>query len=121
MTDPSSSSIAGHLYRLGPVILGATAFACADILCKVALNSGADVLTTSAFRGFIGIAMLAVWLRLGSPPAPATPRAKAMAYLVGLIFACNVYLVFKAIGELEVPVAIPVSYTHLTLPTILRV
>jgi drug/metabolite transporter (DMT)-like permease len=112
VTEPSSSSIAGHLYWLGPVLLGATAFACADILCKVALNAGADVLTTSAFRGFIGLAMLAVWLRLGSPPTAATPRAKAMAYLVGLIFACNVYFVFKAIGELEVPVAILIYFVY---------
>jgi drug/metabolite transporter (DMT)-like permease len=111
VTDPSSSSIAGHLYRLGPVLLGAIAFACADVLCKVALNAGADVLTTATFRGFIGIAMLAIWLRLGTPP-PMTPRARRMACLVGLLFAANVYLVFKAIGELEVPVAILVYFVY---------
>src|SRR5712691_8912234 len=36
VTHPSS--VTDQLYRLGPVVLGAGAFACSDVLCKVALN-----------------------------------------------------------------------------------
>ena len=71
MTDSRVHSIrpapAGPLHRLGPAILGASMFACADVLSKVSLNAGADVLTTSTFRSYIGVILLFVWLRLGAP------------------------------------------------------
>ena len=37
-------------------------------------EAGTDVLTMSMMRGFIGLAVMFVWLRLARRPAPLTPR-----------------------------------------------
>ena len=49
---------------IAPALLGASSFACADVLSKITLKAGADVLTVSAVRGFLGLALLFVWLPL---------------------------------------------------------
>jgi drug/metabolite transporter (DMT)-like permease len=89
-----------------PAIIGASSFACADMLIRVTLQSGADVLTMAVFRGFVGLPLLYAVLLFGAKPVPLTPRARAISLGVGLLFAGNVYWLFKAFELVEVPIAI---------------
>jgi drug/metabolite transporter (DMT)-like permease len=92
--------------NLAPAIIAASAFGCADVLTKLTFQAGADVLTNTLFRGFIGLPLLAAWLFVGARPKALTARATAISLGVGMLFAGNVYWLFKAIELVEVPVAI---------------
>jgi drug/metabolite transporter (DMT)-like permease len=112
VTQLSTPHAGGRLAMFGPVLLGASSFACADVLGKVVLKAGADVLTMSAVRGGLGLAMLLAWLRLVPPAAPFAPRARWIALGLGVVFAGNVYLLFKAIEMIAVPVAILTYFVY---------
>jgi drug/metabolite transporter (DMT)-like permease len=105
-------STASPLHRIGPAILGATAFACADVLGKVGLNAGADVLTLVTFRSYVGLALLYAWLKLGPKPDVITLRAKWIAFGLGVLFTGNIYGLFKAFELIEVPVAVLTYFTY---------
>ncbi|HEX2351803.1 MAG TPA: hypothetical protein VHJ16_03410, partial [Xanthobacteraceae bacterium] len=60
--------------QIGPAVLGASSFACADVLSKVVLLDGADALTMSVVRAVLGVAFLFAWLKL-APPRDS-PRAR---------------------------------------------
>ena len=106
------TSTGNMLHRLGPAILGAGSFACADVLGKVALNAGADVLTMATFRSFVGLGMLTLWLNAGAKAEPVTPRAKWISAGLGILFTGNVYWLFQAIAYIEVPVAILTYFVY---------
>jgi drug/metabolite transporter (DMT)-like permease len=93
-------------------LLGALSFACADVLTKVTLRSGADVLTVSVGRGAVGIAVLFAWLRLVQRPASMSARERWISLALGAVFAGNVFLVFTAIDLVEVPVAILTYFVY---------
>jgi drug/metabolite transporter (DMT)-like permease len=95
-----------RLHDLAPGILAAAAFAIADVTGKIVLNDGMDVLTLSTFRGLFSVAFLFVWLRIGTPPVPHTPRQRWIALGVGVLFSGIVFGIFKAIELMPVPVAI---------------
>jgi len=98
--------------QIGPAVLGASSFACADVLSKVVLIDGADVLTMSAVRAVLGVAMLFAWLKLVPPPAAFTLRATWVSLGLGVLFAGNVFLLFKAIETVEVPIAILTYFVY---------
>ena len=110
--DQPSSANVGERFRNGPAILGASAFACADVLGKVTLNSGADVLTLATARSFIGLGMLYVWLRLGARPHPITRRARWISFGLGVLFTGNVFWLFKSFEAIEVPVAVLTYFVY---------
>ena len=112
MSHPRSSPVADRLTLIGPALLGASSFACADVLSKVVLRHGAGVLTVSTVRGVLGVAILLVWLRLVEPPTPLTARAQRISLGVGGLFAGNVFLLFKAIELVEVPIAILTYFVY---------
>jgi drug/metabolite transporter (DMT)-like permease len=112
VSHPRSSPAADRLTLIGPALLGASSFACADVLSKVVLRHGADVLTVSTVRGVLGVAILLVWLRLVEPPAALTARARWISLGVGGLFAGNVFLLFKAIESVEVPIAILTYFVY---------
>jgi drug/metabolite transporter (DMT)-like permease len=87
----NSGSARERLYALGPGIIAATAFGVGDTFAKVALASGTDVLTLALFRGIVGVGILLCYLRIGLPPLPATPRARNIALVLGVLFAAIVY------------------------------
>jgi drug/metabolite transporter (DMT)-like permease len=95
-----------------PALAGASSFACADVLAKIVLREGADVLTVATFRGFVGLALLYGWLRLGAAPQALPPRARAIALGLGVLFAGNVFLLFKAIEAVTVPIAILTYFAY---------
>ena len=98
--------------QIGPAVLGASSFACADVLIKVVLIDGADVLTTSAVRAVLGVAFLFVWLKLVPPRGAFTARATWISLGLGVLFAGNVFLIFKAVEVVEVPIAILTYFVY---------
>jgi drug/metabolite transporter (DMT)-like permease len=110
--DPSASPIRDQLSRNAPAILGASAFACADVLGKVTLNAGAEVLTLATARSFIGLALLYAWLQVGARPEPITRRAKWISFGLGVLFTGNVYWLFKSFEAIEVPVAVLTYFVY---------
>jgi probable blue pigment (indigoidine) exporter len=109
----SSTPHAGsRLALIGPALFGASSFACADVLSRVVLKAGADVLTISAFRGGLGLALLFVWLQIVQRPAPFAPRARWISLGLGVLFAGNVFLLFKAIETVAVPIAILTYFAY---------
>ncbi len=106
--SPSRASIR----QIGPALLGAFSFACADVLIKVTFRAGADALTASTLRGIVGLAFLMLWLPFAQKSAPVTPRARRIALALGILFAANVFLVFKAVEVIEVPIAILTYFVY---------
>ena len=95
-----------------PAVIAATSFGCADVLTKLTLQSGADVLTTALFRGIVGLPLITAWLAVGARPAPLTPRAKFYALGLGVLFAANVYWLFRSLAVIDVPIAILTYFAY---------
>jgi drug/metabolite transporter (DMT)-like permease len=93
-------------HRLGSAILGASTFACPDVLGKVKLNAGADVLTLATFRSYVALILVYAWLQFGSRPQSITLLAKWISLGLGVLFTGNVFGLFKAFELIEVPVAV---------------
>jgi drug/metabolite transporter (DMT)-like permease len=98
--------------QIGPAVLGASSFACADVLSKVVLIDGADVLTMSAVRAVLGLAILFGWMQLVPSRAAFGRRETWISLGLGVLFAGNVFLVFKAIETVEVPIAILTYFVY---------
>src|SRR5271170_1375711 len=88
-----------------PGVAAAMALGLSDVLAKVVLAADCDVLTMLSFRSVVGLAFIAIWLRIGSKPK-ADARARSIALGVGIIFAGLVFCLFKAIEAIDVPTAI---------------
>jgi len=110
--SPSTPPAGSRLAQIGPALLGASSFACADVLAKVPLRDGADVLTVATFRAFLGIALLFLWLRLVARPPALGRRETWIALGLGVLFAANVFLLFKAIETTTVPIAILTYFVY---------
>jgi drug/metabolite transporter (DMT)-like permease len=102
-TSPVTTS---RLADLGPGVIAASMFAFSNVLSKVVLNDGAQVLTLSVFRGLVGVALLMVWLRIGTPPKPHTPRQRWISLGLGVIFSVVVFGLFAAFARVTVPIGI---------------
>ena len=102
-TPPATTS---RLADLGPGVIAASMFAFSNVLSKVVLNDGAEVLTLSVFRGLVGVALLMVWLRVGTPPKPHTPRQRWISLGLGVIFSAVVFGLFAAFARVTVPIGI---------------
>ena len=98
--------------QIGPAVLGASSFACADVLSKVVLLDGADALTMSVLRAVLGVAFLFAWLKLAPPRGAFTARATWVSLGIGVLFAGNVFLLFKAFEVVEVPIAILTYFVY---------
>jgi len=105
---PSSTGLAA----IAPAVVAATAFAFADVATKVTLHAEADVLTMALFRGLIGAPLLLLWITVGTTPKPLTTPARHLALFIGVLFAGNVFFLFKAIEAMEVPLAILTYFTY---------
>jgi len=102
----------GRLAQFGPALLGATSFACGDVLSKIVLLAGADALTASLARGVVGVALLFAWLRFAPRSAPFAPRARVISLGLGVLFAGNIFLLFKAFETVEVPIAVLTYFVY---------
>jgi probable blue pigment (indigoidine) exporter len=95
----------GLIRDLGPAVIGASAFGCANVLGKAVFAAGGDVLTLLSCRSVVGLAVIAAWLRMRDKPAAFSPRERWIALGLGLMFAVTVYTLFKAIDLMDVPTA----------------
>src|SRR5262245_54629635 len=66
----------------------------------------------STVRAVLGVAMLFAWMQLVRAPAVSSPRATWISLGLGVLFAGNVFLVFKAIEAVEVPIAILTYFVY---------
>src|ERR1700761_926363 len=101
-----SDSARERLAALAPGILAAVSFGIGDTFSKVALGEGVDVLTLALIRGIVGIGILFCYLRLCPQATPASPRARIIALVLGVLFAAIVYGLFKAIDLITVPIGV---------------
>jgi drug/metabolite transporter (DMT)-like permease len=91
---------------LWPGMVAAASFAICNVLSKLVLAAGSDVLTLSLFRGLVGVALLFIWLKAASLPSPLTPRARLISLGLGLLFAGVVFGLFAAISIVTVSIAV---------------
>lgn len=110
--EPSTPEPISRFAAIAPAIVAATAFGFADVATKVQLHAQADVLTMAVFRGIIGVPLLLLWLMVGAKPKPLTTPSRRLALFIGLLFAGNVFFLFKAIEVMEVPVAILTYFSY---------
>ena len=103
----TSPPIATHrLADLGPGILAASMFATSNVLSKLVLNAGADVLTLSLFRGVVGVALLFIWLRVGTPPKPHNPRQRWISLGLGRHLRLRRVRPVHRLRQVSVPIGI---------------
>ena len=112
MPPSESPTIVDRLSQYSPVIGGAVSFACSDVLTKVALLEGASVLTGATFRGFVGLALLFWWRRLTALRPALSDRERRISLGLGILFAGNVFLLFKSIEAVDVPIAILTYFVY---------
>ena len=106
MTVSPAADSQARLTELGPGIVAAVSFALADVFSKVAFIAGMDALSLSTFRSMFSVVFMIGWLWWQPPPVPYTPRQRAIALGIGVLFAGIVFGLFKAIELATVPIAI---------------
>ena len=74
----SRRELAQACYPLAPGIAAGVALGISDVLAKIVLAAGGDVLTMLSFRSVVGLAFVASWLRFG--PKPYADRARALDF-----------------------------------------
>lgn len=104
--DQSSRGlIPRNVHFIAPGVAAAIALGVADVLAKVIVGSGCDVLTMLLFRSAVGLVFMAIWLRFGPRPV-ATARVRLVSLGVGVLFTGLIYGLFKAIELNDVPTAV---------------
>ena len=111
-TSSSAPRAGGRLAQIGPALLGASSFACADVLSRAVLKAGADPLTAAASRGVIGVALLLVWMLLVPRTGAFPTAARWISIGLGVLFAGNIFLLFKAFETIEVPIAVLTYFVY---------
>jgi drug/metabolite transporter (DMT)-like permease len=96
---------------LAPGIAAGIALGTSDVLAKVVLASGCDVLTLLSFRSVVGLAFVASWLHFGIKPS-ADGRVRWISMGIGVLFTGLIFCLFKAIAAIDVPTAILSYFTY---------
>ncbi len=99
------------MFPLAPGIAAGTALGISDVLAKMVLASGCDVLTMLSLRSVIGLVLMAAWLRFGAKPKTDT-RVRSISLGVGIIFAGLIFCLFKAIALIDVPTAVLTYFAY---------
>jgi drug/metabolite transporter (DMT)-like permease len=99
------------MHRLAPGVAAGTALGISDVLAKIVLAGGVDVVSMLSFRSLVGLAFVATWFRFGRKPL-ATTRVRLVSLVVGIIFAGLIFCLFKAIETIDVPTAILSYFTY---------
>lgn len=107
-----SNQAEGGLAAAGPALLAACSFACVSVFGKASFVHGTDIATFLVTRGVVGTAVIWLWLK-GVPRAREfTRREKAVALALGLLFAGNVYTLFRAIAVMSVPLVVLIYFLY---------
>jgi probable blue pigment (indigoidine) exporter len=104
--DQPSAGLGGMFHQLGPALTAAAMFAVSDVFGKLALEGGSDVPSLLAFRSVIGIGLVFLWLRMGDKAVALSPRTRRISLALGVLFALNLFGLFKAIELIPVSIAI---------------
>jgi drug/metabolite transporter (DMT)-like permease len=107
----NSSALRDGMDRLGPAIAAGTSLGISDVLAKIVLAGGVDVVSMLSFRSLVGLAFVASWLHFGSRPT-ANLRVRVVSLIVGIIFAGLIFCLFKAIETIDVPTAVLSYFTY---------
>ena len=99
------------IFPLAPGVAAGTALGISDVLAKLVLATGCDVLTMLSFRSVVGLAFVASWLRFGRKPS-ADARVRWVSMAIGIMFAGLIFCLFKAIAAIDVPTAILSYFTY---------
>ena len=99
------------IFPLAPGVAAGTALGISDVLAKLVLATGCDVLTMLSFRSLVGLAFVASWLRFGRKPT-ADARVRWVSMAIGIMFAGLIFCLFKAIAAIDVPTAILSYFTY---------
>ena len=102
----------GRLHAVLPGITAAVSFGVCDTIAKLIFADGVDPLTLALIRGIAGLGFMFLYLRIGVPPKPATPRARLFALGLGVLFAAIVFGLFQAIALITVPLAVLTYFTY---------
>jgi probable blue pigment (indigoidine) exporter len=103
--------VTGKTLPLAPGIIAGTALGISDVLTKIVIGSGADVLTILSFRSLVGIAFVASWLRFGRRPE-ADRRVRLISLGIGILFSGLIFCLFKAIAAIDVATAVLSYFTY---------
>lgn len=94
------------VFASAPGIAAAVVLGASDILVKIVAAAHCDVLTMLLFRGVIGLAFMAAWVRIGNKPTPADARTRWISVGIGLLFCVLIYCLFMAIDLNDVGTAV---------------
>jgi probable blue pigment (indigoidine) exporter len=107
----NSSAFRDRMHRLAPGIAAGTALGISDVLAKIVLRSGVDVVSMLSFRSLVGLAFVATWFRFGGRPA-TVPGVRIVSMIIGVIFAGLIFCLFMAIETIDVPTAVLSYFTY---------
>jgi probable blue pigment (indigoidine) exporter len=96
---------------LAPGLAAAIALGISDVLAKVIIGSGCDVLTMLSIRSVVGLIFMTIWLRSGPKPGTSA-RVRSVSLAVGVLFAGLIYCLFQAIAANDVPTAVLIYFTY---------
>ena len=105
------TSLRDRMHRLAPGTAAGTLLGISDVLAKVVLAGGVDVVSMLSFRSLAGLAFVATWFRFGRRPT-ANVQVRVISMIVGIIFAGLIFCLFKAIESIDVPTAILSYFTY---------
>jgi probable blue pigment (indigoidine) exporter len=110
--DGGPASLAHRsLVPLIPGAIAATSLGFADVLSKIVLSTGCDVVTMLSIRGLFGAAFLAAWLRLGQKPR-GDARVRLIAAGAGVLFGGVIFCLFKAIALIDISTAVLTYFAY---------
>jgi len=96
---------------LAPGIAAGVSLGISDVLAKIVLATGCDVLTLLSFRSVVGLAFVASWLHFGPKPS-IDARVRWISLGIGIMFTGLIFCLFKAIDAIDVPTAILSYFTY---------
>jgi drug/metabolite transporter (DMT)-like permease len=107
----NASPLRDRMHRLAPGIAAGTSLGISDVLAKIVLAGGVDVVSMLAFRSVVGLVFVATWFRFGRR-ATASIQVRVISMVVGAIFAGLIFCLFKAVEAIDVPTAILSYFTY---------
>ncbi len=108
---PAHAAVSRVIFPLAPGIAAGIALGASDVLAKLVLATGCDVITMLSFRSVVGLAFVASWLRFGRKPV-ADARVRWVSMAIGIMFAGLIFCLFKAIAAIDVSTAILSYFTY---------
>jgi probable blue pigment (indigoidine) exporter len=111
-TATAVAAVEPRLADYGPGLGAALSFSIADVLIKVVLGSGMDVLSLITLRGILAAGFFWAWLRAAPPRVPHAPRARLISLGLGVLFAGNIFALIYAIQVLPLSIAILAYFVY---------